>query len=210
MRGPRKASSSRTSSTARTSPDAQRGECGRAARRGHARHERRVGHRHGAERHDERDPEHLGCHEGLHTAGPAQCRQGREGEEAAADRQRRRAGERRDTATADKESGRRQAVQREQRRHRRERGADEHGAPVVAANARHGEGDRGHRSERGSDAHAGEVDDPGDLHRMAAEDVKRGPRDDRGHRQQERERREPFTEGEQHRPVLTGRRRERI
>jgi hypothetical protein len=143
----------------------------RAAGLGHGRHE--VGHQHRREaeagdacdEHDGRDQKRLHrCRAPQHGHRP-------EREQRPADGESRTARERHDAVVPHEHPGRRQPVQAEQRRHDRERAADEHGAGIHPAGACGEERDGGRRREHGAERDRCEVDAVAERNLAAADEV---------------------------------------
>jgi hypothetical protein len=124
---------------------------------GHSRHGRGNKQAHRAERHDGGNRPDLQDDQRLHAARAAQSGQGGEREQQRADRHREPARGGDDAVRADEDPRRGHAVNGEQRGHRRERGAEQHGAAVVAARARDGQGERRDGGDRRRDGDEPEV-----------------------------------------------------
>jgi hypothetical protein len=99
--------------------------------------------------------------------------------QVAADGKRRPAREGDEAVVADQNPGRRDPVQREQSRHRGERGADEDGAAVAALGADDRQRNCGDGCDGCSQADRGEVELAGELNLLLGEEVHRRQRDSR-------------------------------
>ncbi len=160
-------------------PDGEQGEGGETGRLRHGRHELRQPERRHPEGDDADHQRRLEPEQGRHRARAARGRQGGESEDDASHREGGGAGQGDDAVHLDDEAWAREAVDEEQRRHHRERRADEHRAGVPPAPAPIGEGDAGGRREQRREHDGEEVRLAREHHLLPADEVDQGRRKDR-------------------------------
>ena len=125
-----------------------------------------------AEADDQHQQDSLQPQQRPHVRVPADRRRGGQRQHRAADRERGGAGEGDDAVVAGEEPRRGQPVNRQQRGHRREGGADQHGAAIAALHADNRQRHGGARGEPGADRDRQEVHRAVDLDLLGAEEVK--------------------------------------